>query len=329
MNSVKIKIPWSINIPPEVYTEYTGNKLGRFYTDKEIMLEAQLRAQEILHQRYNIPKPDTVGCNLTSYTCASVSGAELVFPEDDPPQLVGRALNNIGDMASLRVPADVSSSGIIPEILNRYEYMKHALRDSPVEASLDIDLQGPFTTAVLLRGSELFADLYTDTGAVKQLLEVITETTIALALFRERIENSTTIGIADDYGGLISPESYAEFDIPYMKQIFDMFDTSNRSLHCETLKKEHLKYLNELNLTSFDPGVDESLAVPDIASEIDIPFSYNIFTVRDMKNGTPERIRNLYRQAVADGAPMMTTELCRGTPPENIKAFVEVAQEYQ
>ncbi|MCK5118514.1 MAG: hypothetical protein KAQ78_02965 [Candidatus Latescibacteria bacterium] len=45
--------------------------------------------------------------------------------------------------------------------------------------------------------------------------------------------------------------------------------------------------------------------------------------------GTPERIRAKYRQAIEQGAPELFTEICRGTPRENVRAFVEVAREYE
>jgi uroporphyrinogen-III decarboxylase len=40
-------------------------------------------------------------------------------------------------------------------------------------------------------------------------------------------------------------------------------------------------------------------------------------------------IQATYRQAVADGAPEMVCELTVGTPVENIRAFIEVAEEYE
>ena len=55
---------------------------------------------------------------------------------------------------------------------------------------------------------------------------------------------------------------------------------------------------------------------------------WHIKTVSEMLQGTPERIRAAYRQAVEDGAPEMTAELTVGTPPENICAFIEVAREF-
>jgi uroporphyrinogen-III decarboxylase len=60
-----------------------------------------------------------------------------------------------------------------------------------------------------------------------------------------------------------------------------------------------------------------------------VPFDWHIKTVADMLQGTPASIQAAYRQAMADGAPEMTCELTVGTPPENIRAFIEVARSYE
>ena len=44
---------------------------------------------------------------------------------------------------------------------------------------------------------------------------------------------------------------------------------------------------------------------------------------------TPEQIRATYRRMVAEGAQRMSVELCRGVPPENIRAFIDVAREFE
>ena len=330
---MKKKIPWRLCIPPEVYTEYTGTKLGLFHTDGKVMLETQLEAGKIFHEKYGLPAKDSVGCNMTSYISASVLGAEVIFPEDDAPQLRGRVVNDLADIYTLQSPVDIATAGLFPDILKRYEYMQDALKDGPVRAELDIGVQGPFTTAVLLRGSRIFEEMYTESDEVKRLIEIATETTINIIQFRDEYTGVRTesVCMTDDYGGLISPEMYQEFCLPHMIAVFEALaiEKSKRTLHCETLKRGHLKYLDEAGISWFDPGVNESISVNDILSETAVTFAYNIFTVRDMKEGTPESIRALYLRAVADGAPEMMTEICRETPPENIEAFLNVAREYE
>jgi hypothetical protein len=57
-------------------------------------------------------------------------------------------------------------------------------------------------------------------------------------------------------------------------------------------------------------------------------FTWNLHTMRVMKEETPERITALCRQAIANGAPALMAEPCRGSPPENVAAFLETGREF-
>jgi len=85
----------------------------------------------------------------------------------------------------------------------------------------------------------------------------------------------------------------------------------------------------DLGVTSFDPGQDQYLTVQSIREAApSLHFTWNLFTVRDVKEGTPDSIKRLYRRAVRDGAPAVMAESCRGTPEANIRAFIEVGKEF-
>ena len=60
-----------------------------------------------------------------------------------------------------------------------------------------------------------------------------------------------------------------------------------------------------------------------------IPFLVQMKTSAEMLHSTPEAIQARYREMVADGAQTMLVELCRGVPEANIRAFIEVAREYE
>ena len=100
-------------------------------------------------------------------------------------------------------------------------------------------------------------------------------------------------------------------------------------MHSELLRREHLKFLPELGVTAYDPGTNQYLTIADIKSEIDIRFSWNLKPSADMLQGTPDTIKAKYEQAVAEGAPEIATELCRGVPRENVRAFIEAARRFE
>ncbi len=162
---------------------------------------------------------------------------------------------------------------------------------------------------------------------VKELLEKIVEAQCNVMTFSEKEFGikRRSCGMGDDYAGLISPDMYGEFCYPYMKILYDTYGLEGRSLHCETLKRGHHKYLNMLKIDSYDPGVNGDICIEDIQEECPgMFFTYNLFTVHDMVNKGPEAIRELCFDYIRRGAPGIMTEITVGTSEENIKAFLEV-----
>jgi len=271
----------------------------------------------------------------TSYWNAVVFGAKIEFDGNNQAAVHERVLSSAEDVRRLKVPAanEIPEQPCCKTLFLQYEKMLKLVEGTPFKTSFgNFGFQGPFTTATILRGSDIMMDILTDAELVKELLEKIVEAQCNVMSFSEKefgihIESC---GMGDDYSGLISPDSYAEFCYPYMKMLYEEYGVNNRSLHCETLKRGHLKYLRMLEIDHFDPGVDEDLTIEDILNELPgVFFTFNIFTVRDMLNGTPETIKKLYKQYVLRGAPSIMTELTVGTPEDNIHAFLESAREFE
>jgi uroporphyrinogen-III decarboxylase len=166
---------------------------------------------------------------------------------------------------------------------------------------------------------------------VGELLEKIVEAQMNVKTFSERefgiVQRSC--GMGDDYAGLISPDMYGEFCYPYMQTLYDSYGLQGRSLHCETLKRGHHKYLLQLRIDHYDPGVNPDLAVEDILEECPgLFFTYNLFTVRDMVNGSPATIQARCENLIRRGAPGLMTEITVKTPEENIDAFLQTMRPY-
>jgi hypothetical protein len=98
------------------------------------------------------------------------------------------------------------------------------------------DLQGPFDVLEMLRGSELFYDLYDEPELIHQALTVITETYIAFMNEWEKLEprgngyqvhwralHKGRIMLRDDSAMNLSPEMFDEFVRPYDQQLLKEF----------------------------------------------------------------------------------------------------------
>jgi uroporphyrinogen-III decarboxylase len=329
------QIKWVLAIPPEVYCEKANTRLLDYYFDPAVRLETHQRAREYFLQTFGHDIGTHVGNGLTSYWNATLFGAELEFSGDSQGAVHRRVLASIEEVRSLKAPTPdrIPDLPRYRELLGQHQRMEKLVPGTGFKASFGrFGFQGPFTTATILRGTDIMTDLVMSPDLVKELLEKIVEAQCNVMTFTERefgIE-VRSCGMGDDYAGLISPDMYEAFCFPYMKQIYDRYGEQARSLHCETLKRGHHQYLNRLKLTSYDPGVNPDITIEDILKECPgLFFTINLHTVRDMVNKLPDGIRAMCEDYVRRGAPGVMAEITVRTPEENIRAFLEAGKTYR
>lgn len=338
-------VPWTIAVPPEVYAEYCGVTMREYFSNPAAQMEVQLRGPQIFHEKFGLPLQRSVAPDFTTYITASVFGLEFEVFEDQVPAPKGHPLSSIEQAAALRVPEDMSQAGYFPKALEFYVYMKtHAPQD--VSVGFPGGSQAPFTTAVLLRGEGFLLDIFDQPALAHQFLHILTQNSIKqreFALWIQSLEAVPTdwhmpddwhvsldaIGFTDDYGGLLGPNQYYAFDVQYMLQIARHFGAKSKHIHTELVRKPHLAILQENGWSSIDVGTDPYLTITDCKEVLHIPFLVQMKTSAELLLATPEQIKRRYREMVAEGAPQMLVELCRGVPEENIRAFIEVAREYE
>ena len=324
-------IPWRIGIPAEVITEYAGTRLKDFYLDPQVMLRSQELAFAHFRKEFHLLRNPSV--MMTSYLTATTLGLEVNFPDDNEPQYDRRrVLSSLRDVDSLTAPSDPCAAGLVPRYLETHAYFRSKLGEGFDLNSgfYSVSFQGPVTTAVLLRGEKFYSDLYEDPSRVHRLLDIVTDNSIELARRLKHLRDAasqpvSSVGINDDYAGLMSPEHYEEFAMPYLSRLFAAFPSKQKTLHSETLHQGHLGFLQTLGVTCYDPGMDQYLTL-DMLEDPPCFFYWNLHTVRDMLQGSPEIIRRLYIEAIEHGAPGVMTEICRRTPRENLRTFLEIAR---
>ncbi len=324
-------IPWSIAIPPEVHCEYCGVKMSDYHADPQLMMEVQLEGPRILHEKFGLPLHRSVSPDFTVYAIGSTLGLEVKFLQDHAPSPKGHPIKTHQQMAELRVPDEFVKAGLVPRMLEFYEYMKQHAPEG-VTVGFGLGTQGPFTTAVLLRGNDLFLDIHDEPELVHQFLQTVTDNSIRgreLAFEITGTKPGETIGYADDYGGLLPPDQYIEFDVQYLVQIAEHFGATRRTIHTELLRRPHLKILQDYGWSYIDVGTDPYLTVKDCVEVLDIDFLVQMKTSGEILLATPDEIKQTYRQMVADGAQRMVGELCPGMSEENVRALIEVAKEFE
>jgi uroporphyrinogen-III decarboxylase len=326
-----LSIPWRIAIPAEVRCEYVGTSQGDYYTDLEVYLHTERTFPALFESATGYHPPSSLGVPVPAYEGVAALGGELLFPAQHQPMIrnQGYILHTPEAIDALEVP-DPWGCARFRRHVETWRLLRRRFPGQSI--GLSPGQEGPVTTAVLLRGAAFFTDCLLDPRRALRLLSICTDTTIAFVrAVREvtGVPQGGGVGIADDHAGNLSPEMWPRFVLPFYERIYEQLGATRRSMHTELVRRAHLPLLRELGLDHINYGENQYLGVRDVVELLDVPFDWHIKTVPEMQQGTPELIRNTYRQAVADGAPEMVCELTVGTPVENIRAFIEVASEYQ
>lgn len=330
------RIPWSIAVPPEVYCEVCGVTMSAYHSSPAAQMDVQLRGPRLFHERYGLPPSKHIAPDFTTYLTGSVFGLEFEVFEDQVPAPRGHPIASIQEAAALTVPEDMGRAGAFPRALEFYAWMR-AHAPEGVSVGFTGGSQAPFTTAVLLRGEGFLLDLVDHPDLAHRFLQTLTETSIRQREFALSVVGAPassphqldSIGFTDDYGGLLGPNLYYDFDVQYMLQIADHFGAARKTIHTELLRRPHLATLQEHGWGYIDVGTDPYLTIADCREVLHIPFLVQMKTSAEMLLSTPEAIQARHREMVAEGAQTMLVELCRGVPEANIRAFIEVAKEYE
>ncbi|MFP4442651.1 MAG: uroporphyrinogen decarboxylase family protein [Spirochaetia bacterium] len=323
---------WKILFPDEVLCEYTGILPGDYFSRAQPMYRAQTEGAKKINTLYGVNLASAeprVAC--PAYLQAAAFGSELVIPRDHPPMLKETGAPAAEDVFKLKMPDSYLET---PEIV-RYRKIKdemEKLHGAPV--SMSAGLEGPVTTAKLIRGQDFFLDLYEAPDAAEHLLNLSGDSFIRfkqeIAEYNGEVTGEFT-GIADDFAGLLSPAMYGKYAQPQYRKIYDKLGKKHRTLHSELLRRDHLAFLPELNLDSFDPGQDQYLELTDLTELLvprGIPFWFNVKT-STARDSNPEEIERFIRAAVSGGAENIMIELTPGIPRDNVRAMIKTFQELE
>jgi len=142
--------------------------------------------------------PYTLRPNLGVGIIASMFGAQVRLVGNEMPWVTPLPGGAKGlRQAVLEAPGPDIQAGLLPRVVEQYDYFKKALQDYPsCRAGLQIvlpDLQGPFSTLELLWGSGIYEALYDRPEEIRAMLERIAE---AMLIAYARLQRE----VRDDIG---------------------------------------------------------------------------------------------------------------------------------
>jgi len=333
-----------------------GISFEAYSEDPEVMLETQLEFQHyvrhnlLFDQQMGMPEEawGAVGVDLQNYYEAAWFGCPVHYRDGQVPDTSPILADGNKRMLFDRGIPDPFTGGIMAKNLRFYEHLTERIRGYefmglPVAgvSPSGLGTDGPFTAAANLRGAtEICLDIYEDPDFARELLDYITEATIArIRAWREKLGHDMkpqNWGFADDSIQLLSTETYREFVLPCHKRLVsELAGSGPHSIHlCGDATRHFRTIRDELNVNAFDTGypVDFARLREELGPDVHINGGP---TVALLQRGTPDEVRCEVRRilstGIMDGGKFVLREannMSPGIPEENVAAMYLAAKEF-
>jgi len=328
---------WSVSCGMLAFGKLAGVPLHRLFQEAKAIIEAYSvgapRARDLFGPEVGVGGPMWAGI---SYGHTNALGCELRFPEDS--EVGVRPLYGTLDegIEALQEKVDFAQRGMIPFYLNLWEELKQAFPDRRIPFG-GLAAEGPITTAWILRGHDFFSDLYDAPEQTQRFLRLVTDSVVEYKNWMASVNgqpgfSTDGAGVCDDVAAMISPTLWPHFVMPYLERYFRAVTSGRRSAHIEDLTVQHLPFLDELELTSFDPSVSPRLTPALFRDHCSVSFSWrlNAMQLRDLNEA---QIKSWVRDAARDGAASVFYNIeavgCTDEGAAKVKAFIRAAKHVQ
>lgn len=219
----------------------------------------------------------------------SAFGAKMVWNDRNLPH-AHKVLHNISEAAGLKLP-NPKTDGLLPFVIQRLLNYKGPINEMGHEVKFAV-ARGPLNIASFLMGTtELMMGFMMDPQNSHILLETITRFTIDWVQHqKEMFPSIEGILVLDDIVGFVGDDECREFAVPYIKRIFNAFDSKLNFFHNDAQGLISTPYLKEMDVNLFNFSFEHPmkeirrLAGPDVALLGNLP-------PRDvLAQGTPETV---------------------------------------
>lgn len=328
------KFTWDVSGSYAPLIEITKISTREFYLNPDAGIQVFKKGLKAFQEIY---PEDVLAPSLTtppvSYGHVNCLGAELQFPEAGEvcAEFLCEKLKDGVDVVSRDI--DFAKSGMMPFYIDYREKMRTAFPGESVR--LSFRPEGPLTTAYLLRGENFFLDPYDNPDLSKKFLKLVTESIIKYNYFMMSLdglpkEKLSNFNVADDVPAMLAPDLWAEFVMPYFEMFFQGMTDGIRYIHVDDLKPEHLKFLEQLNVSFFDPSVSFKLNPEIIAANSPVPFSWTLCDFH-FPALTATEVADFVFKAAADGASSVSSrigyDMLSPATVNKVYSFVEAAKE--
>lgn len=299
------------------------------YTVRQAVTDGRIHAEAICKLNEAFPAAAcTVIMDLTVE--AEAFGAEVVFAENEVPNIVGRLVSDRASVEALQIPS--LEAGRVPEYLKANRLAAGRITDKPIFGGCI----GPFSLAGrLFDMSEMMMALYTEPDTIRLLLDKCSEF-IMEYLRAMKATGVNGVIIAEPAAGLVSNEDCSAFSSAYIKKIVEelqddrfmvVLHNCGNTGHCTAAMAE----TNAAGL-HFGNKIDMVAALKECPAEALV--MGNLDPVGVFKMASAEKVREETLALLRNTAEWPNYVLSTGcdvppeVPMENIRAFYEALNEY-
>jgi len=317
--------PYSFGFADSVLAELGGVPLDALHHDVAAICRCNDCAQA-LAERLGVepPRPHLAGF---SYCHVSTLGAKVVFAAGSEPN-VSPIIHGPADIDDLRDPPDFLAAGVVPERLRALD----ALLERRPDAAKSIGhlYEGPVTTAALLMGPAFFTLPYEDPQRAHRLLAFSVDSALNYSRAVQArfgvAEQPGPAGIPDDFAGILGPDEFAAFVVPYWDRLYEGLKATERHLHSELLRPDHLPFLADLDIAVFDPSADQYVSPALLRAQCPVPFTGRIQSWH-IRDHSPAELQAMYRDIASYEPVSISFYQTRLEEEHKIAALLEVAWE--
>lgn len=261
---------------------------------------------------------------------AECFGAEIIFPENEVPNVTGRLLTNETDIDRLVVPS--LNKGRIPQYLKANLLAVQHIKDRPIFAGCI----GPYSLAGRLYDmSEMMMLIYLNPEAAQMLLRKCTDfiTRYCMALKGTGVNG---VIMAEPAAGLLSDADCRQYSSVFVKEIIEKVEDEHFTVvlhNCgNTGNCTHAMIASGASAYHLGNKIDMVEVLEQMPS--DALVMGNLDPVSIFKMGTPETVRKATLELLEATRTYPNFVLSSGcdipphTPSENIQAFYDALNEF-
>ena len=298
-----------------------------YFTSEQMWFEANLKAVRRFPDVIFLPG---FWAEFGMCTEPSAFGAKCSWQENELPY-ADKIVADIQAVDSLVKP-NAKKDGLLPFVLNRLKHYQGQIEGEGHGIRFAVS-RGPLNVASFLAGStEFLMAIRTNPDEAHKLLTIVTDFIIDwLELQTRTFPSIDGVLVLDDIVGFLGERDFTETAMPYLKRIFQSFETSVKFFHNDAAGLVCAPYLAQIGVNLFNFSFQHTLTEMKELTDNAVTLLGNIPTRDVLAAGTPEGVKESVRAAmesVRDKSRIILS--CGGGMPpgvstQNIEAFLPAA----